>query len=81
MKEAFASAHKVSSKSDKKKALEGDVIITTSGMLDGGPSLWYLNRLRHDLKNEIFMVLDGFGGSDAGVKAVNAIKDTMRISI
>lgn len=30
-----------------------------------------------DLKNEIFMVLDGFGGSDAGVKAVKTIKDTI----
>jgi len=65
LKEAFASAHKVSSKSDKKKALEGDVIITTSGMLDGGPSLWYLNRLRHDSKNAVFLVgyqAEGSGG-------------------
>ena len=30
-----------------------------------------------DLKNEIFMVLDGFGGSDAGVKAVRNIKETI----
>ena len=30
-----------------------------------------------DLKNEIFMILDGFGGSDAGVKAVNTIKETI----
>ena len=36
---------KVSSKSDRKKALQADVIVTTSGMLDGGPALWYLNRL------------------------------------
>jgi len=56
LEEAYLSAHKVSSKSDKKKALDGDVIITTSGMLDGGPSLWYLNRLRHDSRNAIFLV-------------------------
>ena len=30
-----------------------------------------------DLKNEIFIVLDGFGGSNAGVKAVNTIKETI----
>ena len=30
-----------------------------------------------DLKNEIFMVLDGFGGSEAGVKAVKTIKETI----
>ena len=39
-------ARKVRSKSDRKKALGADVIVTTSGMLDGGPAIWYLNRLR-----------------------------------
>jgi len=30
-----------------------------------------------DLKNEIFMVLDGFGGSNAGIKAVRLVKETI----
>ena len=47
---------RVSSKSDRKKALEADVIVTTSGMLDGGPSIWYLNRLRHDTKNALLFM-------------------------
>ena len=29
---------------------DADVIVSTSGMLDGGPSVWYLNRLRHDAR-------------------------------
>ncbi len=32
---------------------EADVIITTGGMLDGGPVLWYLDNLRNDPKSGI----------------------------
>jgi putative mRNA 3-end processing factor len=62
---AFRWTRRVSSKSDRKKALEADVIVTTSGMLDGGPALWYLNRLRHDERNSIFLTgyqAEGSGG-------------------
>ena len=58
-------ARKVRSKSDRKKALEADVIVTTSGMLDGGPAIWYLNRLRHDSANAILLTgyqAEGSGG-------------------
>ena len=56
---------RVSSKSDRKKALDADVIVTTSGMLDGGPAHWYLNRLRHDQRNAILLTgyqAEGSGG-------------------
>ncbi len=32
---------------------EADIILTTSGMMDGGPVLYYLDRLRNDAKNGI----------------------------
>ena len=64
MNKAWNWSRRVSSKSDRKKALEADVIISTSGMLQGGPSIWYLNRLRHDLKNEIFFT--GYQAKDTG---------------
>ena len=54
----------VSSKSDRKKALDADVIVTTSGMLDGGPAHWYLNRLRHDQRNAI--LLTGYQAENSG---------------
>ena len=41
------------------------MIVTTSGMLDGGPALWYLNRLRHDSSNAILLTgyqAEGSGG-------------------
>jgi len=55
---------KVSSKSDRKKALQADVIVSTSGMLDGGPALWYLNRLRNDPANGI--LLTGYQAEKSG---------------
>lgn len=55
LEHAFGEAKKVSSKSDRKKALDADVIVTTSGMLEGGPAIWYLNRLRMDQRNSIFL--------------------------
>jgi len=65
LERAFGAARKVSSKSDRKKALEADVIVSTSGMLEGGPSIWYLNRLRHDSRNSVFLTgyqAEGTGG-------------------
>lgn len=54
LKQAWSWCRRVSSKSDRKRALDADVIVSTSGMLQGGPSIWYLNRLRHDTRNAVF---------------------------
>jgi putative mRNA 3-end processing factor len=40
--------------SDREKAIRGDVIITTSGMLDGGPVLNYISQLNNP-KNGLFL--------------------------
>jgi len=63
--EAFRWCKRIRSKSDRKRALEADVIVTTSGMLDGGPVLWYLNRLRMDSRSAILFTgyqAEGSGG-------------------
>jgi len=39
---------------DREKAMEGNVIITTSGMLDGGPVLNYISQL-NDPKHGLFL--------------------------
>ncbi len=65
LKNIFGRVRKVSSKSDRKKALKADVIVTTSGMLDGGPAIWYLNRLRQDRRNSVYLTgyqAEGTGG-------------------
>ena len=64
LEDAWRSCRRVSSKSDRKKALAADVIVSTSGMLDGGPSIWYLNRLRHDPKNAL--LLTGYQARNTG---------------
>ncbi len=64
LESAWRWCRRVSSKSDRKKALDADVIVSTSGMLDGGPSIWYLNRLRHDRKNAI--LLTGYQARNTG---------------
>ena len=76
LERAWRWAKQVTSKSDKKKALAGDVIVTTSGMLDGGPALWYLNRLRHDAKNAVFFT--GYQARDTGGRG---LLDTGRVEI
>ena len=65
MRKAWHWCRRVRSKSDRKKALDADVIVTTSGMLDGGPVIWYINRLRHDPANAILLTgyqAEGSGG-------------------
>tara|TARA_B100001121_G_scaffold309875_1_gene338363 strand:+ start:2358 stop:3671 length:1314 start_codon:yes stop_codon:yes gene_type:complete len=64
LESAWRWCRRVSSKSDRKKALNADVIVSTSGMLDGGPSIWYLNRLRHNQKNAI--LLTGYQARNTG---------------
>jgi putative mRNA 3-end processing factor len=64
LESAWKWCKKVSSKSDRKKALNADCIVSTSGMLDGGPSIWYLNRLRDNIKNSI--LLTGYQAKGSG---------------
>lgn len=44
----------VSGRQARKQALEGDVIISTSGMLEGGPALSYLDALHDEPDNAVF---------------------------
>ena len=36
-------------------ALKSEVIITSSGMMDGGPVLGYMNKLKNDPKSAVFL--------------------------
>ncbi|MEE9151284.1 MAG: MBL fold metallo-hydrolase [Thermoplasmata archaeon] len=46
---------RVHSYKERKYAMKGDVIITTSGMMDGGPVLSYMRELKSDTKNAILL--------------------------
>jgi putative mRNA 3-end processing factor len=55
LKRSFDSINKVRTKNQREKALSGEVILTTSGMLDGGPVLRYIKELNENPKNAILL--------------------------
>jgi putative mRNA 3-end processing factor len=55
LRRALENVNVVYSNYGRKLALKGEVILTTSGMLDGGPVLWYINRLKEDPRSAIFL--------------------------
>lgn len=55
---AMSSTRVVRHRDERKTAAKGDVIITTSGMLDGGPVLEYLRMMKDDEKSAV--LLTGF---------------------
>ena len=55
LRRAVKDARRVRSERGREKALKGEVIVTTSGMLDGGPVLNYVNGLKDDPRSGIFL--------------------------
>ena len=68
-------------RSDRRRALQGDVIITTGGMLEGGPVLHYINHLKDDNKSEILLTgyqVEGTNGRllmDEGILDLYGVKE------
>ncbi len=55
LQKALRRSKVVRSQSGREEALKGDVIVTTGGMLDGGPVLFYLDRLKEDSRNGVLL--------------------------
>ncbi|HEC81725.1 MAG TPA: MBL fold metallo-hydrolase [Thermoplasmatales archaeon] len=55
LRKALNKIKTVHSSHGRKLALKGEVILTTSGMLDGGPVLAYLEKLRSDPKSAVLL--------------------------
>jgi putative mRNA 3-end processing factor len=55
LRQAINRCEAVRSTGARKIAMQGDVIITTSGMLDGGPVLGYAEWIKDDPKNAILL--------------------------
>lgn len=55
LRQAMSRVQVVRNPKDGENALRGDVIVTTSGMLDGGPVLRYLERIREDPKSAVLL--------------------------
>ena len=78
---ALEGVHIVESPGDRKKALrEGQVIVTTGGMLDGGPVLYYVGELYQDAKSSIYLTgfqVEGSNGRQLLDEGTLAIDDTV----
>ena len=55
MNKAFRNTNFVRYARQRKAAMKGDVIVTTSGMLNGGPVLHYLSEIRKDSSSAVFL--------------------------
>ena len=55
LKKAFKNVNIVHSDHGRKMAMKGPVIITSSGMMDGGPVLSYMNKLKNDRKSAVLL--------------------------
>jgi putative mRNA 3-end processing factor len=55
LKKAINAINMVHSDHGRKLALESEVILTSSGMMDGGPVLHYMNKLKHDPKSAVIL--------------------------
>ncbi|MFQ5885160.1 MAG: MBL fold metallo-hydrolase [Thermoplasmata archaeon] len=79
LRNAVRDAKRVRSERGRERALKGEIIISTSGMLDGGPVLRYINKLKDDPKSGIFLTgyqVDGTNGRrlrDTGVLDMSGV--------
>lgn len=55
LRHALNRTHEVRTQHARARALKGDVVLTTSGMLDGGPVLSYVDAVRDDPKSAILL--------------------------
>jgi putative mRNA 3-end processing factor len=65
LRKVIKDVRKVRSETGRMKALKGEAIVTTSGMLDGGPVLRYIEALKDDPKSGILLTgyqVDGTNG-------------------
>jgi putative mRNA 3-end processing factor len=56
LKKAMLNINVVNNRYDRERAMmEGDIIVTTSGMLDGGPVEYYLSNIKDDPKSAVYL--------------------------
>ncbi len=79
-KRALEAVHVVEHPGDRKRALrEADVIVTTGGMLDGGPVLYYIGECYRDPRHSIFLTgyqVEGSNGRQLLTEGTLTIDET-----
>jgi putative mRNA 3-end processing factor len=65
LQKAYEECNIVRNPAQRERAAKGDVLITTSGMLEGGPALYYLKHMKDNPHNAVFFTgyqVPGSGG-------------------
>lgn len=65
LKKAINKVNFVHSDHGRKLALKSEVILTSSGMMDGGPVLWYMKHLKSDPKSAVLLTGYQIEGTNA----------------
>jgi putative mRNA 3-end processing factor len=76
----FKTIGRIRTQDDRKNAVSGDIILTTSGMLDGGPVLRYIKELNNNKKNVLLLTgyqVEGSNGRLLMEKGMINIHGTM----
>ncbi len=87
LKKARNKMNIVKRRSDRRKALKGEVIVATGGMLEGGPVLHYINHLKNDKRSGILLTgyqVEGTNGRllmDEGILELYGIKEKIDMEI
>ena len=87
LKKAFDNARMVNGRKRDKIQLESSVIITTAGMLNGGPVMYYLKKLYKDAKSKIMITgyqVEGTNGRmalDTGVIENDGMLQHLKIKV
>lgn len=55
LRKALKRVNMVTSEKGRSDAMKGEVIVTSSGMMDGGPVLSYMNKLKNDKKSAVLL--------------------------
>ena len=84
---AFNQVNVVHSQHGRKLAMKGEVIVTTSGMLDGGPVITYLNMMKSNPKNAVLLTgyqVEGTNGRklmDSGMIEISGANEKINCQV
>jgi putative mRNA 3-end processing factor len=87
LSDALKQMKRVNSTRNRKSALRDGVVITTSGMLDGGPVLWYLEQVKNDPRSTILLTgyqIPGTNGRqllDHGTIDIRGVKERINCGV
>lgn len=87
LRRVMKDSRQVRSETGREKALRGEVIVTTSGMMDGGPVIRYMERIANDPRSGVFITgyqVEGTNGRllrDTGMIDLHGVKVKVKCEV